>query len=129
MKTIHPLDLEALIETGQPIEILDLRPRVEFEKAHIEGARSFPATEICARTLSGSRELLSTKPLYLVSGTGVVAQRIASNFAQKGLGYFTVVSGGMHAWQDGGLPVVRHPGLAHWIAERRGRIAALGLAA
>lgn len=129
MKTIHPLELEAIIETGKPVEILDLRPRVEFEKAHIEGAYSLPATEISAERVLRSRELLLTEPLYFVSERGAFAQLIACNLGQKGLGNPVAVSGGMHAWQGDGLPVVRHRGVADWIVERRERVGALGFAA
>jgi rhodanese-related sulfurtransferase len=48
MKTIHPLKLEALLAADQPLEILDIRPRAEFEKVHIEGAHSIPSAEISA---------------------------------------------------------------------------------
>lgn len=40
MKTIHPLELEAKIEANEPVEIVDLRPRGQFEKRHVPGAHS-----------------------------------------------------------------------------------------
>jgi rhodanese-related sulfurtransferase len=40
MKTIDPKELESLLEASKPVEILDLRPRDEFEKVHVEGALS-----------------------------------------------------------------------------------------
>lgn len=129
MKTIHPLELEAALETSQPVEILDIRPRVEFEKAHIEGAHSLPASEISAETLLGSRELLMTEPLYIVSESGAYAQLAAGALEQKGLDNLVVVSGRMHRWQSDGLPVVRHCSVADWVAERRERIGAVGFAA
>ena len=57
METIHPLKLEALLEASQPVEILDIRPRAEFEKIHIEGAHSTPSAEISAGKLVCTREL------------------------------------------------------------------------
>jgi rhodanese-related sulfurtransferase len=48
MKTIHPLELVALIEADKPVEIIDIRPCEEFEKVHIEGARSFPSAQLSA---------------------------------------------------------------------------------
>jgi rhodanese-related sulfurtransferase len=55
MKTIHPLELVALIEADKPVEIIDIRPCEEFEKVHIEGARSLPSAQLSAETLGCSR--------------------------------------------------------------------------
>lgn len=124
MKTIHPLRLEALLEASQPVEILDIRPRAEFEKVHIEGAHSIPSAEVSAETLVRTRELLLTEPLYLVSENGALAQLRAGDLERQGLDNLVIVAGGMHAWQDDGLPVVRHHTVADWLAERRERICA-----
>ena len=51
MKTIHPLKLEAMLEASQPVEIVDIRPRAEFEKIHIEGAHSIPSARFQPRNL------------------------------------------------------------------------------
>ena len=40
-KTIHPLNLEVLLDASQPVEILDIRPRAEFEKVSIEARIQF----------------------------------------------------------------------------------------
>ena len=105
MKTIHPLELEAMLETSQPIEILDIRPRPEFEKRHIEGAHSLPSAEVSPETLLCNRELLPTEPLYLVSESGALAQLQARYLERQGLNNVVVVAGGMHAWRRDGLPV------------------------
>jgi rhodanese-related sulfurtransferase len=122
MKTIHPLKLEALLEASQPVEILDIRPRAEFEKVHIEGAHSIPSAEISAEKLVCTRELLQTEPLYLVSESGALAQLQACDLERQGLDNVVIVSGGMGRWQSDGLPVVRHRPVADWLAERCERI-------
>src|SRR5450755_1797010 len=122
MKTIHPLKLEALLEASQPVEIVDIRPRAEFEKVHIEGAHSMPSAEISAEKLVYTRELLQTEPLYLVSESGALAQLQACDLERQGLGNVVIVGGGMRAWQSDGLPVVRHRPVSDWLAERRERI-------
>jgi rhodanese-related sulfurtransferase len=124
MKTIHPLKLEAMLEASQPVEIVDIRPRAEFEKVHIEGAHSIPSAEISAEKLVVTRELLQTEPLYLVSESGALAQLQACDLERQGLDNVIIVSGGMHRWQSDGLPVVRRHLVADWIAERRERICA-----
>jgi rhodanese-related sulfurtransferase len=122
MKTIHPLKLEAMLEASQPVEIIDIRPRTEFEKVHIEGAHSIPSAEISAETLVCSRELLQTEPIYLVSESGALAQLQACDLERQGLDNVVIVSGGMRRWQSDGLPVVWHHPVADWLAERCDRI-------
>ena len=111
MKTIHPLKLEALLEASQPVEIVDIRPRAEFEKVHIEGAHSVPSAEISAETLVCTRELLQTEPLYLVSESGALAQLQACDLERQGLDNVVIVSGGMGRWQSDGLPLC---GIVPW---------------
>lgn len=128
MKTIRPLTLEARLEASQPVEILDIRPRAEFEKVHIEGAHSIPSAEISAEKLVCTRELLQTEPLYLVSESGALAQLQACDLERQGLDNVVVVSGGMRRWQSDGLPVVHRHLVTDWLAERRERICAAGQA-
>jgi rhodanese-related sulfurtransferase len=124
MKMIHPLTLEAMLEASQPVEILDIRPRAEFEKVHIEGAHSIPSAEISAETLVCTRELLQTEPLYLVSESGALAQLQACDLERQGLDNVIIVSGGMLRWQSDGLPVVRRRPVTDWLAEQRERVCA-----
>lgn len=122
MKTIHPLKLEALLEASQPVEIVDIRPRAEFEKVHIEGAHSMPSAEISAGTLVDTRQLLMTEPLYLVSESGTLAQLQARALERQGMDNLFVVAGGMQAWQSSGLPAARRRPVADWLAEQCARI-------
>ena len=124
MKTIHPLKLEAMLEAGRPVEIVDIRPPAEFEKVHIEGAHSIPSAEISPETLICARELLQTEPIYLVSESGALAQLQACDLERQGLDNVIIVSGGMLRWQSDGLPVVRHHPLTDWLADRCERISA-----
>ena len=113
MKTISPLKLEALLEASQPVEILDIRPRAEFEKDHIEGAHSTPSAEISAGKLRGMRE-----PLYLVSESGALAQLHTGDLERQGLDNVVIVSGGMRRWRSDGLPLARRQPVNDWVAER-----------
>jgi rhodanese-related sulfurtransferase len=107
MKTIQPLELEAMLEASQPVEILDIRSRPEFEKRHIEGAHSLPSAEVSPETLLCTRELLPTEPLYLVSECGALAQLQACDLERQGLNNLVVVAGGMQAWRRDSLPLER----------------------
>lgn len=128
MKTIHPLELEALIETNQPVEILDLRARMDFEKRHILGAHSLPATELTVETLVHSRELPFNEPLYVTAENGLGAQMAAENMEQRGLDNLVVIEGGMQGWERYGLPVEQKDYSHCWRAEHRRRMVEWGMA-
>lgn len=106
MKTIRADELETLRETGQPVEILDVRSRTEFQKLHIDGAHCLPSAELYPETLLSARELLPTEPLYLLSRTGTLAQSTACDLERLGFDNIVVVAGGINAWLKQGLAVV-----------------------
>jgi len=118
MKTIHPLDLEAKIEANEPVEILDLRPRPQFEKRHVHGAHSLPFDEFDVASLLHCRELPSPEPVYLVSQKGEHARIAADSVEEFALDNLIVVEGGMENWERNGLPVDRDDVMG-WIHEHR----------
>ena len=107
MKTIQPRELERLRQTSQPVEILDIRPRSEFENEHIDGVHSLPSAELSPETLLSSRQLLATEPLYLVSESGALAQLTACELERRGLNNVVIVAGGMCGWRCQGLSTVK----------------------
>lgn len=127
MKTIHPLDLEAKVEANETVEILDLRPRPQFEKRHIRGAHSLPFDEFDAAELVHCRELPLSEPLYVVSQKGGHARLAADAMEERGLDNLIVVDGGMENWQRNGLPIDRHPGLGTWLIDHTNRMAEMGM--
>jgi rhodanese-related sulfurtransferase len=129
MKTIHPLELEAMLEADKPVEIIDIRPIDEFERAHIAGAHWVAVQAITPADLIAMRELPLTEPLYLVSARGGLAQFTAEDLERENCDNIFVVDGGMKAWLRDGLPVVRNHTVADWIAERRARIGEFGVLA
>lgn len=67
------------------------------------------------------RELPLTEPLYLVSDRGGLAQFKAEDLERENYDGIVVVKGGMQAWQQDGLPVVRNRPLGDWLAEHAPR--------
>lgn len=127
MKTIHPLELEARMEANELVEILDLRPRCEFEKRHVPGAHSIPFSEFDAETLVHSRELPLPEPLYLISERGDHAQIAAENMERRGLDNLVVVEGGIQGWERNGLPLDRKGNFKTWIDEHHKRMVEMGM--
>jgi rhodanese-related sulfurtransferase len=108
MKTIRACELHNLLKTSQPVEILDVRPRINCEMAHIDGAHWLPAAAISPEALLYSRQLLPTEPLYLISENGVLANLTARELERRGSENLVVVTGGMRRWHNDCLPIVRH---------------------
>ena len=127
MKTIQPLDLEAKIEANETVEILDLRPRPQFEKRHVHGAHSLPFEEFDTASLLHCRELPLPEPLYVISQKGGYARLVADAMEECGLDNLIVVEGGMENWERNGLPVDRHD-LRTWFHEQRNRMFSTGRA-
>ena len=107
MKTIHPIGLARLIATHQPFDLIDVRTKEEFDKAHIPGARSIPLPELRASKVLRDRKLSATEPLYVICRSRVLAGLASGILKGAGCANAVVVDGGMETWQAQGLPVVR----------------------
>lgn len=107
MKTIHPTGLLSLIAAHQPFDLIDVRTRKEFDKAHIPGARSIPLQELRAARIMRERKLPATEPLYVICRSRVLAGLASGILEGAGCSNAVVVDGGMETWRAEGLPVVR----------------------
>ena len=107
MKTIHAIGLARLIATHQPFDLIDVRTKEEFDKAHIPGARSIPLPELRASKVLRDRKLSATEPLYVICRSRVLAGLASGILKGAGCANAVVVDGGMETWQAQGLPVVR----------------------
>jgi len=122
MKTIHPLDLDAKIQAREAIEILDLRPRAQFEKRHVHGSHSLPFDEFGLASFIHCRELPLSAPLYLVSQKGGLARLVADGMKDRGFDNLIVLEGGLENWVRSGLAVDRLPGFGTWLLEHSHRL-------
>ncbi len=84
-----------LIDVGEPSE---------YAAGHAVGARNIPLAG-----LSGAKELPSNKalPLLLMCPTGARAGRAAGLLRKAGYDKAAAVTGGLAAWREAGLPVVK----------------------
>ena len=110
LKTMDCSKLGLLIENGERLDLVDVRPRDKFAAAHIPGARSMPLIELSQPHLF-RRTLPMTQRVYVISdgrGSASLAAGIlkASNDVDA-----VVIDGGIKAWIDHGLPIRR----AKWV--------------
>ena len=82
--------------------LIDVCEPLEFAAGHAVGARNIPLGSI-----EGSKDLPSNKalPLLLLCASGARAGRAAGLLRKAGYAKATVVTGGLPAWREAGLPV------------------------
>jgi rhodanese-related sulfurtransferase len=107
MITIHPKALARLIATKDKIDLIDVRPRAEFNRIHIRGARSIPLATL--RPTKFLRERVGTKsdPVFVVCRNRIRASMAAGLLRDAGCKHPVVLDGGMELWVNQGLAVVR----------------------
>ena len=105
MKTITPVELNKLRETGTPCPLLDVRTPAEHEKIHVPGVHLVPVDDLDPETLASSNGFAKDRPVYILCHSGMRAERAARKMEEKGFRDCVVVEGGTAAWAAAGLPV------------------------
>jgi rhodanese-related sulfurtransferase len=96
---------EAVQLVGEGAVILDVRETDEFSQGRAQGAFHIPFSVLDDRLA----EVPAGRPVIVVCRSGGRSYRAAQALATRG--YVSLnLAGGMHAWHDEGLPVVRDDG-------------------
>ena len=99
--TTGPVELEQLIETGEKINIVDVRYPDDFAKGHIPSAVNLPKDNW--HTLKGLADN-RVNIIYCYSGVCHLAAQAALYFAQHGFSVMEL-EGGFDEWKKHDLPV------------------------
>ena len=107
----------------QPIELIDVRTRVEFSRLHASPAKNVPLSELDPDAVMTSHaELFDGQPLYLICQSGKRSLGASEIFQAAGYDNVINVMGGTQAWQATGLPIAESKQVIS--LERQVRIAA-----
>lgn len=120
MNKIDPRRLYDLAESGQEVQLVDVRTPVEFREVHATLARNVPLDQLQS-TLATENEP-SDRPLYVICRSGGRGKQACERLIATGYTNVVNVEGGTQAWEQMGLPVVR--GRKAVSLERQVRIAA-----
>ena len=104
METIDPRGLARMMAKHQPFVLIDVRPREQFEAAHICGARSVPLDRLSPARIAreaGNDDLAVT---FLVCRRHVRASLAAGMLQSTGQVRPVILAGGMELWEAQGLP-------------------------
>ena len=109
--TITPEQLHYEQLYGHRPALLDVRTHAEYRAGHIPEAKHLPLQALEPHAVPGhfSKPALGREEtLYLTCQAGPRAQAAAERLQQAGFHKLALVEGGTRAWEDAGLPLVRH---------------------
>lgn len=112
-------ELNELLNTGEECQVIDVREFSEFNSERIADAQLMPLSNF--EKYAG--EIDHSKPVYLMCRSGNRAKQAAERLLNKGFTDIHVVQGGMGAWADANLPIVKGESKT-WSLERQVRFTA-----
>jgi rhodanese-related sulfurtransferase len=104
-KALKPAELTALMNTIEDAVVVDISPSADFEKGHIAGSRNVQASQFGPehKLVAGARQ----KPVIVVCRSGMTAQGAAKKLKKAGFEQVYVLDGGVAAWRQAELPLVK----------------------
>ena len=106
-KAVKPVELTRLIN-GDGAVVVDLSASADFEKGHIAGSRN-----VLASKFDPGHKLVTdrkTQPVVLVCRNGTASAAAAKQLKQAGFEKIYWLEGGIPAWQQAELPLVKGRG-------------------
>ena len=106
-KALRPAELTTLINREDAL-LVDLSPAGDFEKGHIAGARNISPGQFDPehKQLAKARDL----PIVVTCRTGQASMAAAARLRKAGFTRVHWLEGGVAAWQQANLPLVRGRG-------------------
>ena len=112
-------EINEMLNTGGECQVIDVREFSEFDSERVADAQFMPFSNFEKH----AEEIDHSKPVYLMCRSGNRAKQAAERLAKKGFTNVHVVEGGMVAWSEAGLPVVKGKSKV-WSLERQVRFVA-----
>ncbi len=88
--------------------VIDLRSAADFAKGHLPSARHLEFAELQAKV--GQSVKNKNNPVLLVCQTGQQSHKAQRLVKDAGFAEVHVLDGGVNAWQQAGMPVVKQGG-------------------
>lgn len=126
VNTITPEELKRILDSGQAVDLIDVRTPVEYRAVHVTTARNIPLDTINVGAVNAQRTGPSHEPLYVVCQSGGRSGKACTALLESGI-VAVSVEGGTPACEKAGIPVTR--GQKTISLERQVRIAAGSLVA
>lgn len=106
-KSLAPAQVTALINQENAL-VVDLRPYADFQKGHIAGSKNV----LMGQFDPESKQLAPAKalPIVLVCQSGITVVGAAKRLKKAGFERVHILEGGISAWQQAELPLVKGKG-------------------
>ena len=105
IKQLSPQEMTLLVNKQEGV-IVDIRPEKEFKASHIVDAKHVTAEKI-NKNDTASLEKFKARPIIVVCTAGISASKPAEQLVKAGFNQVNILKGGMNAWNNAGLPVVK----------------------
>jgi len=105
MQTVSPTELKDLIDNRKVI-LFDIRSEDEFAAEHIPGAVLLPGDQIDENLCM----IIGDKDPVFYCSSGIRTKNAAPTIETAGIGSPKILSGGLNAWRDSGMPVIAATG-------------------
>jgi rhodanese-related sulfurtransferase len=92
--TITPAELSALLETGARLRLLDVRERIEYEIARLEGAELVPLAEVPGALDRYDHD----EDLVVMCHHGIRSASVCDFLVRSGFARVRNLSGGIDRW-------------------------------
>lgn len=110
---------EIMLNSSGKCQVIDVREFPEFAAEKIYNARLTPLSNFESYT----DEIDRTKPVYIMCRSGNRARQAADRLLKKGFADIHIIEGGMQAWKEASLPVIKGETKV-WSLERQVRFTA-----
>jgi rhodanese-related sulfurtransferase len=103
-ETILPVELNARMKRGERLTLIDVREPVEYQIAHVEGARLLPLSQF----QEWAGELKPEEEIIVMCHHGVRSAHVCSILAREGFKRMVNLAGGIDRWSndvDSSVPV------------------------
>lgn len=106
-KGLRPAELTALINREDAL-VVDLSATADYERGHIAGSRNVAASAFGPehKLVAANKE----RPVVLVDRAGMTTAAPATRLKKAGFASVYVLDGGIAAWQQADLPLVKGRG-------------------
>lgn len=95
-------ELKQLLESGQPVTLIDVREADEYAALHIPNSKSIPLGAIWAR----QAEIPQDHPVVVYCSSDLRGEIAARELGKLGFANVKYLDGGISAWQNAGLGIV-----------------------
>lgn len=104
---ISATQFHLLLDSGERLEVIDVRTPVEYESVHVNVARNVPLDRLDPDAIQAARSDRAREPLYIVCRSGARGKQACERFLAAGYSNVINIDGGTLACEKAGIPIIK----------------------